>query len=248
MTRGTPPRRTPAGRGTPSRRSPAAPPDPKQKGRSFSFGLWKANGRFNWNRLVVYLLGVVLIIALAFPFWRGIAFPDPIEVAYAALTPEERAQVRTLPEAQQALLKEMVKTNAPKAADMLLALRTTPLQWNDPLPTTTARIFGTGTFTGVDALRQATGTATIYRVGDLTYLRLENFSVSNGPALRLYFSHQPIPSPEMDLSEAYDMGDLKGTAGNIVYPINFSLAGFQSIVIYDAKYHEYYAGAPITYQ
>jgi hypothetical protein len=249
MTRGTSSRRIASGRATPPGRTPPGKkPDAKKTGSSFDSGLRKPDGSFNWNRLVVYCLVVVALIVVTFPFWRGIVFRDPVEVTFVSLSPEQREFLRTLPADQQVLLNEMVKTDVPRTSDTLEALKRPPVQWNETLPGGDARVFAVGTLSGQDALRAASGTTTIYRLGDFTYLRVESFSVTNGPNLHLFLSPEPNPTQATDMSSARDLGELKGTQGNVIYPIDFNLAGYQSVVIYDVKYSQMYAAAPLTYR
>lgn len=57
------------------------------------------------------------------------------------------------------------------------------------------------------------GTAMIYKTGNVYDLKFTNFNSSNGPDLRVYLSKEMIPG------EFIDLGALKSTAGNQVYDI-----------------------------
>lgn len=81
-------------------------------------------------------------------------------------------------------------------------------------PETTARVLGTGVFTGFDALHQASGTARVIEVDGKQYVRFENdFTVTNGPDLFVHFGN----------NNAYDadanLGRLKGNQGSQNYEI-----------------------------
>jgi hypothetical protein len=61
------------------------------------------------------------------------------------------------------------------------------------------------------------GKAKIYKNGDKYELALENFSSSNGPDLKVYLSKEKQPVNFVNL------GSLKSTSGNQLYPIPTSV-------------------------
>lgn len=94
-----------------------------------------------------------------------------------------------------------------------------------------------GSFTRIDSLHAAEGTAIIYQLPDGSrVLRLENFSAQNGPDLYVSLSGHPMPRSN---AETYDSGyveleRLKANQGNQNYalPAELDLAAFKSVVIY----------------
>ena len=70
-------------------------------------------------------------------------------------------------------------------------------------PESSVEILKTGTFDWL-AGHYADGTAKIIKVGDLTYLRFENFEVTNGPDLRVYLTS------EGDVKNGIHIEKLKG--------------------------------------
>ena len=90
----------------------------------------------------------------------------------------------------------------------------------------------TGSFRDADGFHKGSGTATIYREGDGAYfLRFENFSVTNGPALYV----ELVRDPSGDLSRgAVELGKLKGNKGNQNYeiPEDVDISQFKSAVIW----------------
>ena len=94
-----------------------------------------------------------------------------------------------------------------------------------------------GSFTRIDSLHAAEGTAIIYQLPDGSrVLRLENFSAQNGPDLHVSLSGHPMPCSN---AETYDSGyveleRLKANQGNQNYalPAELDLAAFKSVVIY----------------
>jgi len=69
-----------------------------------------------------------------------------------------------------------------------------------------------GSFAGVGA-EKVTGSAQVFRTNNQNMLKLENFSASNGPDLKVYLSKAATPT------EFISLGDLKSTNGNQVYEV-----------------------------
>ena len=94
-----------------------------------------------------------------------------------------------------------------------------------------------GEFMDADSIHKGSGTATIYRGPDGSLLlRLENFSVTNGPDLHVYLSPHRNPNRGGQVRTAgyVDLGELKGNRGNQNYPIpaGVDIGIQQSVVIY----------------
>ena len=80
----------------------------------------------------------------------------------------------------------------------------------------TARTVSTGEFEGTDDFHYGSGTASIIEVEPGRYhLRLEDFSVRNGPDLYVYLS----PSADDWTEEALELGVLKATDGSFGYDL-----------------------------
>ena len=100
-----------------------------------------------------------------------------------------------------------------------------------------AALLKTGTFEGADRFHKGSGVAKIFRGPDGAHLlRVENFSVTNGPDLRVILS--PVASPsgssEVTASGYVELGKLKGNVGNQNYPIpaEADIGALRSVVIY----------------
>ena len=94
-----------------------------------------------------------------------------------------------------------------------------------------------GSFKDADSFHRGSGTATIYRTPDGSeVLRLEDLSVTNGPALHVVLSTHPDPerSEQVKQEGFVDLGDLKGNRGNQNYPIpaGVDTSIHKSVVIY----------------
>lgn len=92
-----------------------------------------------------------------------------------------------------------------------------------------------GNFRDADSFHRGSGTATIYRTADgETVLRLEDFSVTNGPDLHALLVPHPNPQSRGDVEGYLDLGQLKGNMGNQNYflPAGEDGSGYGSVVIY----------------
>jgi hypothetical protein len=118
---------------------------------------------------------------------------------------------------------------------------------------------GTGGSTAPGALRsgqfhdvahEGTGTAAVVRLADGKYvLRLEEFSVLNGPDLYVYLSALPdsTDSGPVLQSKYLSVAKLKGNKGNQTYelPADFDPATYNSVVIWCQQFRVNFATAPL---
>ena len=98
----------------------------------------------------------------------------------------------------------------------------------------------TGTFSGVGG-QNVSGLAKIYLTDNKYMLKLENFSTSNGPDLKVYLSTARSPSGFISL------GDLKSTNGNQVYEINGTpdFTKHKFVLIHCERYNHLYGSAEL---
>lgn len=97
-----------------------------------------------------------------------------------------------------------------------------------------------GTFVGL-AGHQAKGLAKIIQVEDSSFLRFEDFEVTNGPDLRVYLT------PNGDVKNGIHLEKLKGSKGNQNYSIdNIDITQYNVIVIYCQPFGVYFASADLT--
>jgi hypothetical protein len=109
----------------------------------------------------------------------------------------------------------------------------------------------TGTFTDADAFHKGEGSATIYRLEDGSHvLRIEDFRVTNGPALFVLVSPHPNPGGRGDISDAgyTELARLKGNVGNQNYilPDDFSPDDINSVIIYCKPFRVVFSTAALT--
>jgi hypothetical protein len=108
-------------------------------------------------------------------------------------------------------------------------------------PTTVA----TGEFSGTDDFHFGSGTASIIEIAPGRYhLRLEDFSVRNGPDLYVYLS----PDPDGYADDALELGTLKATDGSFGYdlPEGVDPARFGSAIIWCKQFSHLFATAPFA--
>ena len=105
-----------------------------------------------------------------------------------------------------------------------------------------------GEVAGADSFHQGSGSATVFQQGEQRVLRLEEFSVTNGPDLHVILTKHPSPASRDDVGEDYiDLGSLKGNMGNQNYeiPADVDLSEYQGVVIYCVPFHVVFATATL---
>ena len=95
------------------------------------------------------------------------------------------------------------------------------------------------------------GRAAIYRLADGSHvLRLEDFSVTNGPDLRVMLAAHPDPqtSNALHSQAVIELEPLKGNQGNQNYliPAGVDIAGQGSVVIYCQPFSVIFSVAPLA--
>ncbi len=109
-----------------------------------------------------------------------------------------------------------------------------------------------GSFRDADSFHRGSGTATIYRAPDGSHLlRLEDFSVTNGPDLRVLLSRHPDPMDRHQVREDdgfIQLDKLKGNRGNQNYPIPADVdpAEYGSVIIYCWPFSVVFSVAPLA--
>jgi hypothetical protein len=198
-------------------------------------------------QLSIILLGGLLVGAVfTFPLWHRLVIvtevPDPFETSLAALPQEMQAEFRT-----------MATQNPAMAATMAVAAATTA-----PVPTEEQAmpemadlvILSSGTFTQIDVIHRADGTATIYQLPDgARMLRFDDFGSTNGPELHVILSADPDPRTNAALGVDYvDLGRLKGNTGNQNYdiPAEVDVSRYASVVIYCVTFQVVFSTATLN--
>lgn len=193
------------------------------------------------------LLGLgAIVVALLFtyPIWRRFLISPASSGAFSGLT-----------SAQQEVFANMSKANRDAAAAAYYAMLTVvPAPTNEqPTPVLPdAQAIKSGDFIQLDAVHLAKGRATLYRSADGSLLlRFDDFSVTNGPDLRVYLSGTQAPQKREDLDlpgvSAFPVGALKGSKGNqqFTIPKELKIANYKSVVIFSESLSAVYSSAPL---
>lgn len=127
-------------------------------------------------------------------------------------------------------------------------------EMNDPMPTTPRElqpaVLAQGQFHGADAIHKGSGTAIIYKLADESrLLRLQEFRVTNGPALDALLVAHPNPKDWHDIKDDYlDLGELKGNVGNQNYgiPFDVDITRYKSAVIFCVAFRVVFSTATLN--
>jgi hypothetical protein len=170
-------------------------------------------------------VALVLAVAIAAPLGWYLASPIWIRTSLVEAAPTPA------PSPGQAPTKPPSATAAPTASASAPPFA----------PTTIA----TGKFHGTDEFHFGGGTATIIEVAPGRYhLRLEDFSVRNGPDLYVYLS----TAADDYADDALELGTLKATDGSFGYdlPPGTDPSRFRSAIIWCKQFSHLFAVAPFT--
>jgi hypothetical protein len=174
------------------------------------------------------IVGVPLAWYLASPIWLRTALVEPppaIAVADPTSSPAPPAPSATPPADEPSATPDALPSTTP-----------TPTPFEPAVVTT-------GSFHGSDDFHFGRGTATIIEVAPGRYhLRLEDFSVRNGPDLYVYLS----PSAKGYDDGALELGRLKATDGAFGYdlPAGADPTAYASAIIWCKQFSHLFATAP----
>jgi len=96
---------------------------------------------------------------------------------------------------------------------------------------------------------EATGDASILKLGQTRFLRFENFEVENGPDLRVYLSSEPAEGDSSRFDDDFiDLGGLKGNIGDQNYrlPSGVDLERYTSAVVWCRRFSVGFAVADLA--
>ncbi len=94
-------------------------------------------------------------------------------------------------------------------------------------PTANDVLVGDGIFTAYEPLT-VLGSAKVYRNSFYHLLRFENFSINNGPNLRVYLSKS-----SENIDESINIDDLKAVTGsfNYTFSVNTDMQAFKHVIV-----------------
>ena len=184
--------------------------------------------------VVVLVVGLPVGYYLASPIWIRTVLVEPGPIAAAP------AVAPVLPVPTPIATPASVTGEGPASPP--------PVASEAPTPVATpfaARRIASGPFHGTDDFHFGRGTATIVEAAPGSYvLRLEDFSVRNGPDLFVYLSQDANGYVE----EALELGRLKATDGSFNYtlPPGADPSAFASALIWCKQFSHLFAVAPFV--
>ncbi len=145
------------------------------------------------------------------------------------------------------------KEQEEKREELFNKAQTMEVSVNDRMkeqPTNFPKILSQGSFQDADDFHKGSGQAKVLQLSEEQLLiRLEDFSVTNGPDLFVYLTKHPNPASSSDVQEGFvNIGRLKGNKGNQNYelPKDLDLNEFQSVVIYCKAFSTLFSSAPLS--
>ena len=192
---------------------------------------WFAAARRHLGR-TAGVVAVAMVVLLPTAWYLG--SPIFIRTSLVETSPVELALLTAPSDTPRATPVPSPKPSSATPATPAPTARSTPF---------TARTVSTGEFEGTDDFHYGSGTASIIEVEPGRYhLRLEDFSVRNGPDLYVYLS----PSADDWTEAALEVGMLKATDGSFGYdlPPGADPDVFRSAIIWCKQFSHLFATAP----
>lgn len=214
-------------------------------------------------RVLLIGIGTIIIIAVyTFPLWFEFFVDESEIVLYPELNEEQLAAFELLPETRQqdylALRNSDPNLAFRMVASALEPPRVAPEEEQQNPELSGQQAVKTGEFITITPNRSAEGTVTINELPDGNrYLWLEDFSVINGPSLRLFLSVNSqlnLDALDTEAGERLEiqrpdvlLDPLEFTVGNQAYdiPREVDLDQFNSVLIYSTDLELVYSMAEI---
>lgn len=210
-------------------------------------------------RVVLLLIGAAMVaLTFTFPLWQPLLDRPVVGSATSntGLATDLQTVLQAFPPDQQAAYQAIIAANPQNGAAMLEAAIADPI----PAPEDMASIpsmngpsvAATGSFVRVDPIRWGQGEVTLYQqANEEKVLRFENFSVANGPSLRVILSASEEPTTVDAMRQGgieVDLGQVLGTRGaqNYAVAAEIDLSQYGSIVIYSPTLNLIYTYASLT--
>jgi len=198
------------------------------------------------------IIGVIVAVVvvggiLASPLFYETEIDEPLPMALNNV--EEGLTLEKFSNMDEQMRQDLVEKIPEKVKDMIMeesaVVITTiseemdDMMQEDSSEKTGPEIIKTGEFEGL-AGHNAQGIAKIIQGNDMTFLRFENFEVTNGPDLRVYITQ------DGDIKNGIHLENLKGSKGNQNYELNdIDIEQYNSVVIYCQPFGVYFAEASL---
>jgi len=196
--------------------------------------------------IIVIIAAVVAIGGfLASPLFYETEVNEPLPVALDNIEPGLTFEKFTeMPDEQRQVLVEKMSEETKdmimeKAAPMVNPVSETMDEMTEDSVESSIETLKSGTFEGL-AGHDAEGIAKIIQANDMTFLRFENFQVTNGPDLRVYLTS------DGDVKNGIHLEKLKGSKGSQNYSLDDVDVGvYDVVVIYCQPFGVYFGQAEL---
>ena len=199
--------------------------------------------------IIAGIIAAVVIVGgvLASPLFYETEVDEPLPMALNNI--EEGLTLEKFSNMDDQMRQELVEKIPEKVKDMIMKETATITKvvseemsemMDDYSGESATEILQAGQFVGL-AGHQAEGIAKIIQVDEQTFLRFENFEVTNGPDLRVYLTQ------DGDVKDGLHLEKLKGSRGNQNYSIeNIDVNVYNTVVIYCQPFGVYFGQAELS--
>lgn len=208
--------------------------------------------------LLIVFGAMCVIVTFTFPEWQPLLLqPEERETVeiLSGVQPELQPTFEALPANQQATYRRLAAENQNAATIMINTALGEPTVVPDAeqaLPSMSGPVIvARGAFTPTDEVRFASGNVIIYQQSDNSkVVRFEEFTVVNGPDLRVMLTaktlEQLTADPSLGITDV-DLGVLRGNIGNQNYalPPEIDVRSYSRIVIVSSSLNIVYSIAPL---
>ena len=198
-------------------------------------------------KIVIIVAIVVIGGFLASPLFYQTRVSEPLPAALNKLEPGltydkfvnmDKEKRQPIVEEMSDQVKDLIMKEAAGSPTAVLEpmddLMKNSVSQNEPV------ILKSGQFEGLLG-HQAGGTAKIIKVNNMTYLRFENFQVTNGPDLHVYIT------TDGNVQNGIHLAKLKGSVGDQNYLLeNVNLDTYNTAVIYCQTFGVYFGHAKLS--
>jgi hypothetical protein len=199
--------------------------------------------------LIAVIVGIAAVGGfLASPLFYETVVDEPLPIALdkieQGLTLEkfsdmDEQQRQTLVEKMPQKLKEMIMEESATLQTTVSEEMNDMINKDSPIQAA-VEITKTGEFEGL-AGHKAKGIAKIIQANDMTFLRFEEFEVTNGPDLRVYIT------PNGNVHDGIHLEKLKGSRGDQNYLLEgIDIQVYNTVVIYCQPFGVYFAQAELN--
>jgi hypothetical protein len=200
----------------------------------------------NKGALIIIIIVVILIGGgLTSPLFYETEIDEPLPItldniesglSLETFSSMDENKRQTIIEKMPAKVKDMIMEESAKVS---LTVSEDMNEMIKEEPSNELQIIKAGTFEGL-AGHKAEGAAKIIEVNDMTFLRFENFEVTNGPDLRVYITQ------DGNVKEGIHLEKLKGSKGNQNYSLDgIDIEVYNTVIIYCQPFGVYFGQAEL---